>query len=305
LSANPLKQLLRIALATALAGAGLAFVSTASPASATAPCTRTYSASPGTPIHDNGAVSSVIDVPEDGLVVTKAIVGVNIHHTWDSDLIIQVQSETDGSVVRAGVNLSSQNGGNGDNYLGTFFDEDAATSITDGALTPPFTGTFKPETSLLALNGLAGGKYRLTVVDTATIGEGTLDNWSVTLTYASCDPDNDGLDVPPDACPALAGVAPSGCPAATGALTAKYRHGKFKGALTSSNAACKGSRLVSIYKVRSGADKRVGAASTAPDGTYKLTRAKHAGRYYATTPRIVVANAADCAAAQSATFRVR
>jgi len=303
LSANPLKQVLRIVVATALAGAGIAAVSAATPASATAPCTRTYSAAPAAPIKDFQVTSSVINVPEDGLVVTDANVTVNITHTFDGDLSIFAQSETDAGTVRGGAFLSNQEGSSGDNFTNTVFDDDAATYIGDG--TAPFTGSFTGESGLAALNGFAGGQYRLTVSDANSGDVGTLDSWAVTLTYASCDPDHDGIDVPPDACPAIAGVAPSGCPLATGSLTAKYRHGKFKGTLSSSNAACKGSRAVTIFKVRAGADKRVGMATTASDGTYKLKRAKHAGKYYATTPRVVVANAADCSAAQSATFRVR
>lgn len=303
MNSNPLKQLARIAVATALAGAGLAVVSAATPASATTPCTRTYSASPAAPVKDFQVTTSVINVPEDGLVVTDANVTVNITHTDDGDLSIFAQSETDGGTVRGGSLLSDEEGAGGQNFTNTVFDDDAATYIGDG--TAPFTGSFFPESGLVALNGFAGGQYRLTIADNFLNDIGTLDSWSVTITYASCDPDNDGIDVPPDACPTLAGVAPSGCPLATGALTAKYKHGKFKGTLSSSNAACKGSRLVTIYKKRSGADKRVGAATTRSDGTYKLKRAKHAGKYYAMTPRVVVANAADCAAAQSATFRIR
>lgn len=303
MSANPLKQLLRVAVATAMAGAGLAFVSAATPASATTPCTRTYSAAPAAPIKDFQVTSSVINVPEDGLVVTDANVTVNITHTFDGDLSIFAQSETDAGVVRGGSFLSNQEGSSGANFTNTVFDSDAPTYIGDG--TAPFTGSFFPESGLTALNGFAGGQYRLTVADNSSGDVGTLDSWSVTLTYATCDVDGDGIDVPPDACPTLAGVAPSGCPSATGALTAKYKHGKFKGTLSSSNAACKASRAVTIFKVRSGPDKRVGIATTRSDGTYRLKRAKHAGRYYAWTPRVVVANAADCAGAQSATFRIR
>jgi subtilisin-like proprotein convertase family protein len=302
LNANPLKQLLRVAVATALAGAGLAIVSSATPASATAPCTRTYSASPGSPLNDFESASSAIDVPEDGLVVTDVNVAINIHHAAVGDLIIQVQSETDGSVGRGGSILYEQDG-SGENMLGTAFDDSSITSI--GSASAPYAGTFDPASPLVALNGFAGGKYRLTVSDLEDIDTGTLDNWSVTLTYASCDPDNDGLDVPPDACPTISAATPSGCPLSTGSLTAKYRHGKFKGTLSSSNAVCKASRAVTVFKKRSGPDKRVGVTTTSSDGTYRLTRAKHAGRYYTTTPRVVVANAADCAAAQSGTFRIR
>ncbi|WP_457109775.1 hypothetical protein [Marmoricola sp. URHA0025 HA25] len=286
---------------TALAAAAMAAVAPGK-ASATAPCSRTYSTNTSVPITDFVISSSVINVPEDGLVVTDVNLTLNIHHTDDADLHIWVQSENDAGVGRRSTFLYDESDA-GDNMIGTTFDDSAPNDISTGVA--PFTGSFNPVGAMSTLNGFAGGQYRLLVWDDAAIDQGTIDNWSVTLTYASCDPDNDGIDVPPDACPALAGIAPSGCPSATGSLTAKYRLGKFKGTLSSSAAACKGSRLVTIFKVRSGPDKRIGTAATAGDGTYKLKRAKSAGRYYAMTPRVVVPNAADCAAATSSTFRVR
>jgi hypothetical protein len=62
---------------------------------------------------------------------------------------------------------------------------------------------------------------------------------------------------------------------------------------------------VTIWKVRSGVDKRVGTATSRSDGLYKLARAKRAGRYYATSPRVVVTDVAECPAVQSTTFRIR
>jgi len=64
-------------------------------------------------------------------------VTLNLTHTWASDLEIDLISPA-GTVW----DLSSDNGGAGDNYTNTVF-QDGAPSITTGA--SPFTGTFQAE----------------------------------------------------------------------------------------------------------------------------------------------------------------
>jgi subtilisin-like proprotein convertase family protein len=288
-------------MVSALAATGLVAI-TAGTASATSPCTRTYTTNASTAIVDHTIVSSVINVPEDGLPVTDVNVTLNIHHTYDADLTIWVQSETDAGATRDGLQLFDQYGGSGDNLIGTVFDQSSGTEVSTGAA--PFTGTFNPVGSLNNLNGYAGGRYRLLVWDDAAPDVGTIDSWSVTITYATCDVDGDGLDVPADQCPNIAAATSSGCPVAARVLSAKYKTGKFKGVLSSTAPKCRSGKSVTIWKVRSGADKKIGTTTTASDGTYKLRRARHAGKYYATSPRVVVANVADCAAVKSSTFKI-
>jgi subtilisin-like proprotein convertase family protein len=297
------RQVLRLSIVTALVAAALVAVAP-DQASATSPCTRTYSKVASSPIRDHGITSSVIDVPEDGLTVTDVNVTVTLHHTSDSDLSLVVQSETDASVLRAeGAVLADRDGSNGDNFLGTVFDDQAGTSIGGGA--PPFTGTFRPETPLSELRHLEGGKYRLSVWDQSDVDEGTLDNWSITLTYETCDVDGDGLDVPADLCPNLPAATSTGCTVAARSVGAKYRSGKFRGALSSPVAGCQVGRDVTVFRVRSGADARVGTVRTRADGSWRLARAKRKGRFYATSPSVVVPDAAECPAVTSRTFRVR
>ena len=47
--------------------------------------------------------------------------------------------------------LTNRNGGSGDNFTNTVFDDEAATSITAGAA--PFTGSFRPVDALSAFDG--------------------------------------------------------------------------------------------------------------------------------------------------------
>src|SRR5262249_54889634 len=109
-------------------------------------------------------------------VITHATVTINLTHTFDSDLIITLTAPTGQQVV-----LSAFNGFNGDNYTNTTFDDAASISIDLG--TPPFTGTFKPDTPLSELNGLdPNGTWKLSIQDAAALDTGTLLNWSLQLT---------------------------------------------------------------------------------------------------------------------------
>jgi subtilisin-like proprotein convertase family protein len=308
--ASPLLKrpiLLSVLTMTATVGAmALVVVSSGSAQAAGPPCQRTYfSGTVDSPIPDNTTTSAVstIDVPEDGLVVSDIDVSVNIHHTFDEDLTVSLESKTDALVARGYTNLIAGAGFDGDNFLGTVLDDQAATPVGWG--TAPFTGRFTPSNSLSLLAGDTGGQYKLGVTDRVSSDTGTFNDWTLTLTYASCDFDGDGVEDHADSCLGMNAHTATGCSLTTRGLTAKYRLGRFKGALSSPVAGCATSRSVTIWKVRSGADKIVGTATTGSDGSYRLKRAKHPGRYYATTPRVAVTDVAECPAVQSSTFRIR
>jgi subtilisin-like proprotein convertase family protein len=101
---------------------------------------------------------------------------LNITHTWDADLNILLQAP-DGTIV----DLSVGNGGSGDNYTNTCFNGFATTPIVAG--TAPFTGTFRPQGFLGAVNnGQNGnGQWKLLIQDTYAADAGTLLNWSITF----------------------------------------------------------------------------------------------------------------------------
>ncbi len=63
---------------------------------------------------------------------------ININHTFDADLDISLISPL-GTIF----DLSSDNGGGGDNFINTCFDMTAASNITTGVA--PFTGSYIPE----------------------------------------------------------------------------------------------------------------------------------------------------------------
>jgi subtilisin-like proprotein convertase family protein len=125
-------------------------------------------------IFDNTTTVSSLNIPTD-LAISKLTVQLNISHTYDSDLYIYLISPAGRAVL-----LSNRRGGAGDNFSNTVFDSTAGTSITSGFA--PFSGIFRPEGSLSVLNGLdAKGTWQLVVQDRASLDQGTLNRWSITV----------------------------------------------------------------------------------------------------------------------------
>ena len=102
---------------------------------------------------------------------------INISHPRAGDLDIFLQAPS-GRFIE----LSTDNGRLGDNYIQTCFTENATTSIIDGAA--PFTGDFLPEGSWERLYGEPiNGTWKLIVRDDEGAGsgnvKGTMLNWSI------------------------------------------------------------------------------------------------------------------------------
>ncbi|NOR58664.1 MAG: hypothetical protein GQ474_09095, partial [Sulfurimonas sp.] len=101
---------------------------------------------------------------------------LNLTHTRDADLDIYLRAPN-GDHVK----LTTDNGGSGDNFTNTTFDDEAGTSITSG--TAPFTGTFRPEGDLSDFDGMdMEGTWTLVIRDDASWDIGTLDSWSLDFT---------------------------------------------------------------------------------------------------------------------------
>ena len=78
------------------------------------------------------------------------------------------------------VKLSERRGGNADNYTGTIFDDEAPNPVSIGVA--PFTGPYKPDASLAALDGIpANGTWALEVADVDINDTGSLNSWSLIL----------------------------------------------------------------------------------------------------------------------------
>ena len=130
-------------------------------------------------IPDLGTVTSSLDVSGLTSRLINMSVTLDISHTFDADLDVFLISP---SGTR--VELFTDIGGGGDNFTNTTLADVATTSITSG--TAPFTGSFKPEGTLAALNGEnPNGTWKLEVSDDSLADVGTLNSWSLTLISAA------------------------------------------------------------------------------------------------------------------------
>ncbi len=137
-------------------------------------CTN-HTLTPGTVISSSGAgtvYNSIINV-SDSYIITDVNVTVNISHTWNADLDIFLISPS-GSIVE----LSTDNGGSGDNYNNVTFDDASTNTLPSGNTT--ISGTYRPEGTLADFNGQnSNGNWTLRVIDDAS-GDGGIIN-SITI----------------------------------------------------------------------------------------------------------------------------
>src|SRR5262249_54836022 len=118
----------------------------ASPSSADTPI--------GIPDSEPAGATSTINVTQN-LLVTDVDVRVSISHPFDGDIKLILIPPTGPAIT-----LSDRRGGPGDNYASTVFDDEAAGPIAGG--TPPFAGSFRPESPLSTADGIvAAGAWKL------------------------------------------------------------------------------------------------------------------------------------------------
>jgi uncharacterized repeat protein (TIGR01451 family) len=140
-----------------------------------------------TPIVDVSTVDIPIDITAGEILTAR--VKVNLSHTFDSDLDLYLVTP-DGALVE----LSTGNGGSGDNFGSgsncsggfTTFDDAAATGVTAG--TAPFLGSFRPEGLLSAVAGTPlQGTWKLRVTDDVGGDSGTVWCWQLEVVPAQAD----------------------------------------------------------------------------------------------------------------------
>ncbi|NNF73935.1 MAG: T9SS type A sorting domain-containing protein [Flavobacteriaceae bacterium] len=137
---------------------------------------------------DAGSVTtSVVTFTED-FVVDDVNVTVNLVHTWNADLEIRLIAPGGAAAVW----LCRDVGGSSDNMVNTVFDDEAGTPIASG--NGPFTGSFIPEESLMAFDGLSSlGDWTLEITDDANFDGGTFNSFTLQL----CENVNLSLDDQP------------------------------------------------------------------------------------------------------------
>jgi subtilisin-like proprotein convertase family protein len=142
--------------------------------------------------------TSIVNVSAD-LTITDVNVTLDITHTWSADLDITLTSPN-GTIVE----LTTDNGGNGDNYTATVFDQESTNGPITGG-TAPFTGTFVPEGDLSTIYGeMSGGDWILTIVDDANQDGGSFNSFTLeicaqgTLSIDNLESSISGLSVYPN-----------------------------------------------------------------------------------------------------------
>jgi autotransporter-associated beta strand protein len=151
-----------------------------------------------TPIPDNSGIIS--DVPVSGLTapISKVEVLMNLTHTYDSDLVVDLVAPDNTTV-----HLLNKDGHNGQNFgsacgsagTETVFDDFGTVNVSNGVA--PFVGVFQPVSPLSALIGKTPAavnnlKWNLHVSDTEPGNTGTLQCWSLRIWPGAC-PDGGGV----------------------------------------------------------------------------------------------------------------
>ncbi len=192
------------------AGAALALVAAAGQA-------QVFSTNPGLPIPPTGTtgtMSATLDVAGGPESITDLNVIIDITHTYCGDLDIVLVPPSNDRYIH----LTSDNGGLGDNYTFTRFDQQSSVLISSGVFpaVAPFNGSFQPEggdviwagtiplpgPSYASMDDLIGidpnGTWTIIVHDDVGGDLGTLNYLSLELNGA-IDPNGPSFGTPPTA----------------------------------------------------------------------------------------------------------
>lgn len=169
---------------------------------ASSPATVTFNSTGAVAIPDNSAAGTtstiaVAGIPA-GAVVTNVSVTLNISHTFVGDLDINLRAPNGNNINLVGA-LDNGTGGNGtDNFVNTVISSTSTTGISGAAA--PRTGTFRadlldgygPSTmtqpagaTWASLLSTLNGNWVLGAADFAGLDVGTINSWSVAITYGA------------------------------------------------------------------------------------------------------------------------
>lgn len=137
--------------------------------------TYTFTNTPtNTPIKDLATTTSTLTINQN-INIKDLNIQISLNHTALSDLVITLRSPT-GQIIT----LFNKRGGLNDNLVNTLFDDQATIAI--GNASYPFTGSFRPESLLSALNDKnAKGTWTLSITDTAGGDVGKLISWKLIM----------------------------------------------------------------------------------------------------------------------------
>lgn len=139
------------------------------------------------PVTTNYVNNTAVDVPDVATVTSSLVVSGVLGTIADVNLKLNIATpfvaDMDVYLIHPDgtrVELFTDVGGSGDNFVDTILDDQASQAVTSG--TAPFTGSYRPEGSLISLKGKdANGTWRLEVTDDASGDLATLVNWELIL----------------------------------------------------------------------------------------------------------------------------
>ena len=151
-------------------------------------------------INDLATTTSHLTVSDTNGFVSDVNVTLDVTHSFVGNLVITLVSPTGTRVV-----LSNRNGGAGENFNGSRFDDEAVNSLTAGSA--PFASVFRPDASLSAFdNEPLDGDWQLQIEDKMAGNVGVLNSWS--LTFPTFPNDEDGVIEPAQDLALTVGSAP-------------------------------------------------------------------------------------------------
>jgi len=137
--------------------------------------TQTWSGNIAIPDNDLTGITRTLTFTDTNSITDVNVTRLRIIHSWDDDLVVTLTSPA-GTTI----DLTRNNGGSGNNYQNTIFDDAAGTTI--GAGSAPFNGTYSPDGSLSSFNGeSAAGIWTLRVVDDTGADTGSLRNFDLEI----------------------------------------------------------------------------------------------------------------------------
>jgi len=128
------------------------------------------------PLNNNSNTYDQVNVDVNGRLLDLDVL-IDITHPRTYELRLILISPDNTSLL-----LSDRNGGEGDNYTQTIFDDQSQLSIKDGIA--PFTGRYRPEfTFSPLLDHPIGGTWKLRVVESGDANTGILNEWCLHFLY--------------------------------------------------------------------------------------------------------------------------
>ncbi|HUQ07251.1 MAG TPA: DUF4215 domain-containing protein [Kofleriaceae bacterium] len=154
-----------------------------------ATCQLELTCAVGTPVITRSSVVTPLFIPDSNTTGVSMPIAVSTAGTVRNVVVVlgavshQNDDHLDLSLVppaSAAIDLSSDNGASGDDYVSTVLDDTAPTVVSSG--TAPFRGRFRPETALVGANNQAAtGAWNLKAVDDSSGEAGVLHSWVLGL----------------------------------------------------------------------------------------------------------------------------